>query len=94
MPYLDALARQGQQLNGVARLVISSPCVPFMATASPHPCKQDTECDCKAALVEAAARMPEDWAQEASLVQDCSASIETHCLDVNPGQARVYTCLE
>ena len=65
-----------------------------MATASPQPCQQDAECDCGAALAETAARMPEDWAQEASLVQDCTASIETHCPDVDPGQARLYKCLE
>ena len=92
--YLDASARQRQQFNGVARLVMAPHCVSVMATTFPHCCKQDAECDCGAALAEAAARMPEDWAQEARLVQDCSASIETHCPNVNPGRARFYTCLE
>ena len=59
-----------------------------------HACQQDAECDCGDALADNAARMPEDWAQEASLLKNCSTAIETCCPDVAPGQARLFMCLE
>ena len=66
----------------------------LLALHSSHARQQDAECDCGVALADNAARMPEDWAQEAGLLENCSAAIETCCPDVAPGQARLFTCLE
>ena len=54
---------------------------------------QDDECNCEIGLAEYAARMPEDWAQERALLEDCSTDVETHCADVKPGRAALYRCL-
>ena len=54
---------------------------------------QHGECDCKAALADNAAQMPEDWAQEVALLKDCSKDVETHCTDVQPGRAALHRCL-
>ena len=55
---------------------------------------QDPQCACEDVHRGSGERMPEDWAQESALISDCTQDVLRDCATVNPGYARMYTCLQ
>ena len=55
---------------------------------------QEPTCACEEVHRGTGERMPEDWAQESALVGDCTEDVLRACAGVQPGYARVYTCLQ